>query len=164
MGVSGSGKSTVAQALAQTLGWCFVEGDAFHSADNHAKMQAGIPLTDGDRASWLDALGGQLTLHARQGVLLSCSALKLSYRDQLRRRVPGLRFIWLDVGRDLAQARVAGRGAAHFFPATLIDSQFQALEPPLGEPGLLRVAGDAALADILETATRWLHARNHESI
>jgi gluconokinase len=164
MGVSGSGKSTVAQALAQMLVWRFVEGDTFHSAGNHAKMQAGIPLTDADRASWLDALGAQLALYEKEGVLLSCSALKLQYREQLRSYVPGLRFIWLDVDRDMAAARVAGRGAAHFFPATLIDSQFLALEPPAGEPGLLRIAGDIPLPDIIQTATRWLHARDHESI
>ncbi|MFW7340638.1 gluconokinase [Pollutimonas sp. H1-120] len=164
MGVSGSGKSTVAEALAQALGWQFIEGDAFHSAVNHAKMQAGIPLTDADRASWLDALGAQLALAVEEGVLLSCSALKLNYRERLRGCVPGLRFIWLDVNRDMAAARVAGRGAAHFFPATLIDSQFQALEPPVDEPGLLRIAGDIPLPDIIQTATRWLQARPHEDI
>lgn len=164
MGVSGSGKSTVAHALAQALGWKFIEGDTFHSAGNHAKMQAGIPLTDADRVSWLDALGTQLALHEKEGVLLSCSALKRHYRERLRACVTGLRFIWLDVDRDMAEARVAGRGAAHFFPATLIDSQFLALEPPVGEPGLLRIAGDIPLPDIIQTATRWLHTSNHESI
>jgi gluconokinase len=164
MGVSGSGKSTVAQALAQTLEWRFIEGDSFHSAGNHAKMQAGIPLTDADRVSWLDALGAQLALYENEGVLLSCSALKRQYRQRLRGCVPGLRFIWLDVDRDMAAARVAARGAAHFFPATLIDSQFLALEPPAGEPGLLRIAGDIPLPDIIRTAMHWLHASNHESI
>src|SRR3546814_9838128 len=87
MGVSGSGKSTIAQALAKTLGWQFIEGDDFHSASNHAKMQAGIALTDADRASWLAALGEQLARNADAGVLISCSALKLVYRAHDRKSV-----------------------------------------------------------------------------
>src|SRR5690606_5692097 len=98
------------------LQWHFVEGDAFHSDSNRTKMQAGIPLTDADRRSWLDVLGHELLAGKNEGVVLSCSALKQAYRQQLRDFVPDLRFVWLDVARNAAQARVASRGNAHFFP------------------------------------------------
>ncbi|TKR56630.1 gluconokinase [Allopusillimonas ginsengisoli] len=159
MGVSGSGKSTAGQRLAEQLSWQFIEGDTFHSPANHKKMHAGIPLTDDDRASWLDALGAQLRLHAGPGVVLSCSALKQRYRDRLRSCVPNLAFVWLDIGREAAATRVASRGALHFFPAALIDSQFQALEPPSNEPGMLRIDADLPLDEIIPTAVRWLAHR-----
>lgn len=159
MGVSGSGKSSVGQRLAEQLGWQFIEGDAFHSLENHEKMHAGIPLTDGDRASWLAALGAQLAQYAGSGVVLSCSALKHRYRDQLRACAPELVFVWLDIGRDAAANRVAGRGALHFFPAALIESQFQALEPPANEPGLLRIDAEQPLDEIIPTAVHWLAQR-----
>lgn len=161
MGVSGSGKSTVGEILAQRHGWVFVEGDAFHSDQNHAKMRAGIPLTDEDRLSWLEALGQELARHAGLGVVLSCSALKRAYRQTLRAYVPDLMFIWLEVGREAAAQRVAGRGASHFFPATLIDSQFAALEPPHDEAGLLHLDSERPLDDILHTATDWLQGPPH---
>ena len=164
MGVSGSGKSTVGQLLAQALDWTFIEGDAFHSPANCTKMEAGIALTDADRASWLDVLGQQLSLHHTQGVVLSCSALKAKYRDQLRQHVPTLCFIWLKLERNAAQTRVAARGASHFFPPALIDSQFQTLEPPVDEVALLPIDGDNALSDIIQTSLQWLHARQHESL
>lgn len=156
MGVSGSGKSTVAHALSETLGWHFVEGDAFHSAQSQEKMKAGVPLTDEDRAAWLDVLAHELALHCDTGVVLSCSALKQRYRQHLRNHVHGLRFIWLDVGRATAAQRVSGRGQAHFFPAALIDSQFQALEPPHNELDLLHIDGEAPLVTIMSSAQRWL--------
>lgn len=161
MGVSGSGKSTVASMLGEQFGWQFIEGDAFHSAENHAKMRAGIALTDADRSAWLEILGRQLSLNVAQGAVLSCSALKLRYRNQLRRHVPALGFVWLDISREAARARVAGRGARHFFPANLIDSQFQALEPPSDESGLLRIDAEKSLTEILETATLWLRTRHY---
>lgn len=163
MGVSGSGKSTVSEILAQRHGWVFVEGDAFHSAQNHAKMRAGTPLTDEDRLSWLEALGRELARHSEHGVVLSCSALKRAYRQQLRAHVPDLAFIWLEVGRDAAAERVAGRGESHFFPATLIDSQFAALEPPHDEAGLLHLDSEQPLDHILARACDWLQRRPHAS-
>ncbi len=159
MGVSGSGKSTVGELLARRHGWTFIEGDAFHSDQNHAKMRSGIPLTDEDRRSWLEALGRELARHAAGGVVLSCSALKRAYRQLLRAYVPDLTFIWLEVGREAAAQRVAGRGASHFFPATLIDSQFAALEPPHDEAGLLHLDSERPLDDILHTAADWLQRR-----
>ncbi|WP_345796492.1 gluconokinase [Castellaniella sp. MT123] len=163
MGVSGSGKSTVGEILARRQHWTFVEGDAFHSEQNHAKMRTGIPLTDEDRHSWLESLGRELARHAPDGVVLSCSALKRTYRQRLRDHVPDLAFIWLDVGRDAAAQRVAGRGASHFFPATLIDSQFAALEPPVDEAGLLHLDSEQPLDHILASACDWLQRRPHAS-
>ncbi|NYT45723.1 gluconokinase [Alcaligenaceae bacterium] len=156
MGVSGCGKTTIGQLLAHHLGWQFVEGDAFHSDDNRTKMQAGIPLTDADRHSWLNVLGRELAAGKDAGVVLSCSALKRAYRQQLRDFVPDLRFVWLDVARDAAQTRVASRGNAHFFPATLIDNQFQTLEPPDQESRLLRVDGQDPPINIVQSAALWL--------
>jgi gluconokinase len=161
MGVSGSGKSTVGEMLARRQDWAFVEGDAFHSAENHAKMRAGVPLTDEDRASWLEALGRELVRRAAGGVVLSCSALKRAYRRQLRAHVPGLAFIWLEVGRDAAHRRVAGRGDRHFFPATLIDSQFATLEPPHDETGLLHLDSERPLEELLAHAAEWLQRNPH---
>ena len=157
MGISGCGKSTLGAQLAQRLHWTFVEGDAFHGERNHAKMRAGIPLTDEDRAAWLDALGHELARHAAGGVILSCSALKRAYRQLLRTYVPGLAFIWLEVGRDAAHQRVAQRGDLHFFPTTLIDSQFATLEPPHDEAGLLHLDSERPVEDLLAHAARWLH-------
>jgi gluconokinase len=99
-------------------------------------MRDGIALTDEHRAEWLDRLGTQLRLHAG-GAVLTCSALKASYRDRLRAAAPGLRFAWLDLDRAAAQVRVAQR-LGHFFPAGLVATQFDALEPPLDEAGVLR--------------------------
>ncbi len=161
MGVSGSGKSTVGEMLARRQGWAFVEGDAFHSEGNHAKMRAGVPLTDEDRESWLEALGRELARHAADGVVLSCSALKRAYRRRLRGHVPGLAFIWLEVGRDAAHRRVAGRGDRHFFPATLIDSQFATLEPPHDETGLLHLDSERPLEELLAHAAEWLQRNPH---
>ncbi|MFC4298871.1 gluconokinase [Castellaniella hirudinis] len=161
MGVSGCGKSTVGDMLARRQHWAFVEGDAFHSAENHAKMRAGVPLTDEDRASWLAALGQELARRAADGVVLSCSALKRAYRQQLRAHVPGLVFIWLEVGRDAAHQRVAGRGDRHFFPTTLIDSQFATLEPPHDEAGLLHLDSERPLEELLAHAAAWLQRNPH---
>jgi len=161
MGVSGSGKSTVGERLALRQGWIFIEGDAFHSKQNHAKMQAGTPLTDEDRESWLEALGRELARHAAAGVVLSCSALKRAYRQRLRAHVPDLAFIWLEVGRDEARQRVASRGERHFFPAALIDSQFAALEPPHDEAGLLHLDSEHPLEALLAQAAEWLQRNPH---
>jgi gluconokinase len=156
MGVSGSGKSTVADLLSEQLGWQFIEGDAFHSDANRAKMHAGIALTDTDRTTWLEQLGQQLAGGMATGVILSCSALKLAYRNQLRAHAPGLRFVWLDLSKQAAQQRIAARGAQHFFSPALIDSQYQTLEPPSDEAGVLRVDAENAVADIVQVAAVWL--------
>lgn len=155
MGVSGCGKSSLAAAVAQAEGWVLIEGDEFHSDSNRDKMRRGVPLTDADRAGWLDALGAQLQAHAG-GAVLSCSALKRAYRDRLRAALPGLRFAFLEISHDEALARVSSR-AAHFFNASLVDDQFATLEPPLGEPGVLRLDATWPLATLQQRVSAWLH-------
>lgn len=155
MGVAGCGKSSLAQAVASKLNWPLVEGDDFHPAENQAKMRQGIALTDEDRAGWLDALGAQLQAHP-QGVLLTCSALKKAYRDRLRAASPGLRFVFLDIGRAQAHARVAARAAEHLFPPSLVDSQFATLEAPLGEVGVLQVQATEPIATLSALVRDWM--------
>ncbi|WP_280155087.1 gluconokinase [Piscinibacter sp. XHJ-5] len=155
MGVAGCGKSSVAAAVAADAGLPLVEGDDFHPPGNRQKMTVGVPLTDADRVEWLTTLGEQLRAYP-DGVVLTCSALKRAYRDRLRAASPGLRFVFLDIPRDEALRRVAGRGAAHFFSADLVDSQFATLEPPLGEPGVLRVDARAPLEDLRRDVCAWL--------
>lgn len=142
MGVSGCGKSQLGAAIAQALGLPLIEGDEFHSDANRSRMSTGKPLTDADRAHWLDELGQQLQQHPG-GAVLTCSALKRAYRDRLRAAAPGLRFAWMDISRADAEKRVMHR-QSHFFPPGLVGSQFDALEPPLHEIGVLRL--DALLA------------------
>jgi gluconokinase len=129
MGVSGSGKTTVGEQLADRLGWEFADADDFHSATNVAKMQAGTPLTDADRAEWLRAIAAWIDEHIASGKdsVVTCSALKRGYRDLLRR--PEVLFVYLDGDRELIARRMAAR-RGHFFPAALLDSQFRDLEPP----------------------------------
>ncbi|GAA2902728.1 gluconokinase [Streptosporangium fragile] len=128
MGVTGSGKTTVGAALAQRLRVPFADGDDFHSEANVAKMSAGIPLDDGDRMPWLRAVGAWLAGHAATGGVASCSALRRSYRDILRRSAPAVRFVHLHGGIEVVRRRVADR-PGHFMPASLVISQFETLEP-----------------------------------
>ncbi len=155
MGVAGCGKSSVAAAVAADAGLPLIEGDDFHPPGNREKMSAGVPLTDADRADWLATLAAQLRAHP-DGLVLTCSALKRAYRDTLRAASPGLRFVFLDIARDEAQLRVAGRGSAHFFSADLVDSQFATLESPVGEPHVLRVDALAPVADLRREVSAWL--------
>lgn len=155
MGVSGCGKSRVGAAIALRLGLPLVEGDEFHSEANRALMQRGIALTDAHRADWLDQLG--LELQRRPGgAVLTCSALKRAYRDRLRGASPGLRFAWLDLDPQSAQARVAQR-PSHFFPAGLVATQFEALEAPTSEAGVLRLDALWAPEAIAERVVRWMN-------
>lgn len=133
MGVCGAGKSTVGRALAARLGCAFAEGDAFHPKENVAKMAAGEPLTDADRAPWLDALADHLDgwQTAGQNGVLACSALKRAYREVLAAPAPALRFLYLKGAPELLRARLAAR-RDHYMPPTLLDSQLATLE----EPGL----------------------------
>jgi gluconokinase len=130
MGVCGCGKSTVGAALAAAMGWPFFDADEFHPPANVAKMAAGIPLTDEDRAPWLDRLAAEMGGIERAGgsAVLACSALKAAYRERLA--VAGdVRFVHLKGDRATIAARVAAR-TDHYMPAALVDSQFAALEPP----------------------------------
>ena len=155
MGVAGCGKSSLASAVAADAGLPLVEGDDFHPTGNLEKMSAGVALTDADRVDWLQTLDQQLRAHP-DGVVLTCSALKRAYRDTLRAASPGLRFVFLDISREDAQRRVAARGSAHFFSANLVDNQFATLEPPVGEPHVLRVDALAPLADLRREVGAWL--------
>ncbi len=134
MGVSGAGKSTVGAALAQRLGVPFVDADTLHPPANVAKMAAGEPLSDDDRYPWLERVGGWLAGHPA-GVV-SCSALKREYRDQLRAHCPRVEFLHLDGSPEEIGRRAAGR-SGHFMPAALLSSQFDTLEPlDIDEPGV----------------------------
>lgn len=155
MGVAGCGKSSLGVAVAQQLGLPIVEGDDHHSAGSLDKMQRGIALTDADRAGWLAALGLQLQRYP-QGLVLTCSALKRIYRDQLRQAAPGLSFVYLDISREQAAARVAARASAHFFSSSLVDSQFATLEVPTVEAGVLRVDALLPLSSLQTRVCDWL--------
>ena len=155
MGVAGCGKSSLGAAVAQATGLALVEGDDFHSPANRAKMSQGIALTDADRDGWLGVLGEQLRAHP-QGLVLTCSALKRSYRERLRLAAPGLRFVFLDIPREQSQARVLARAQQHFFSTTLVDSQFATLENPTGEAGVLRVDAMKPLAALQAEVCQWL--------
>ena len=126
-GVSGCGKSTIGRALAERIDWPFLEADDFHSESCKAKMAAGEPLDDADRAPWLVALNAELM--RRAPVVLACSALKQSYRDRLSEGLDVV-FVWIELTRELALERVGNR-PDHFMPASLVDSQFEAAEAPM---------------------------------
>jgi gluconokinase len=151
MGVSGSGKTTVGEAIAKLRGVDFIDGDDLHSVEARAKMTAGIPLTDEDRAPWLDRIGHALADVAvyPEGVVVACSALRRAYRDRLRGIVgPSLRFLFLKGDKALMRSRVAER-KGHYMPASLIDSQFAALESPEAESDVVTLAADADLSRVL---------------
>lgn len=128
MGVSGCGKSTVGALLAQALGAEFLDADEFHPAENVAKMAAGVPLTDADRKPWLDRLNAELA--KRKNAVLACSALKESYRAILAAGID-CRFVHLRGPIELVRARMENR-SHRYMPASLLESQFAALEPPAG--------------------------------
>ncbi|MBC7720170.1 MAG: gluconokinase [Chitinophagaceae bacterium] len=159
MGVAGCGKSSLGVAVAQRLGLPIVEGDDHHSASNLSKMQRGVALTDADRAGWLATLGLQLQHHP-DGLVLTCSALKRAYRDQLRLASPGLYFVYLDISREQAAIRVAARASSHFFSTSLVDSQFATLEVPTGEAGVLRVDALQPLTTLKAQVCDWLIHQN----
>ncbi|KQX77452.1 gluconokinase [Streptomyces sp. Root1310] len=128
MGVAGTGKTTIGPLLAARLGVPYAEGDDFHPQANIDKMSAGTPLDDDDRRPWLDAIGGWADARAGLGGVVSCSALKRSYRDRLRATAPGVVFVHLAGDRALIEDRMAHR-QGHFMPTALLDSQFATLQP-----------------------------------
>jgi carbohydrate kinase (thermoresistant glucokinase family) len=129
MGVSGCGKSTLGQALAQALGVPYIEGDELHPPDNVALMAAGTPLTDDDRAGWLDRIGERLVQARDTGAVVTCSALRRLFRDRLRAAAPALRLVYLHGPPALLAERI-GQRTGHYMPATLLPSQLQTLEAP----------------------------------
>lgn len=157
MGVSGSGKSTVGQMLAERWDVPFIEGDTLHSTTSVAKMAAGVPLDDADRFPWLDRVGEAMTTAAAsgRGAVVSCSALKLAYRDRLRATAgPHLRFAMLDLRREVLETRM-GERVGHYMPTSLLDSQLRTLEHPAGETDVLIVDGEAPLSEITDAICRW---------
>lgn len=159
MGVSGAGKSTVAEALVTATGWTFVEGDELHSDANRAAMAAGRPLRDADRWPWLRRIAawvGDQEVAGRDAVL-TCSALRRTYRDLLRDGHPSVWFAHLVAPPDLLAERIAGR-RGHYMPASLLDSQLDTLEPLADdEPGVtvdVRQGSAAVVADVLQALGR----------
>jgi len=157
MGVAGCGKSSFAAALSQALGWQLIEGDEFHPLENVNKMRAGVPLTDEDRAGWLDVLADELVRRGPYAVL-TCSALKKAYRDRLRQSVPALRFVHLDLTREQSVARVTQR-PGHYFQPALVDSQFAALEKPVDEAGVFTADATQSIETIQAQVCAWLQAK-----
>ncbi|SHM91521.1 gluconate kinase, SKI family [Pseudomonas asturiensis] len=156
MGVSGCGKSAVGAEIALKSGGRLIEGDAFHPPANIEKMSAGTPLNDQDRAGWLTRLGEELAASLARGEhpVLTCSALKLIYRQRLRDAVPGLGFVFLELTKELAVERCSHR-PGHFMPASLVDSQFATLEAPYGEPLTLVVDATQSIEQIGTQAAAW---------
>lgn len=158
MGVAGSGKSLVGEALAKRLGWRFIEGDELHPAANVARMAAGRPLTDHDRQGWLDAIGARIAAAVAEGTgaVAACSALKRAYRERLRGWCSGIVFVHLDIDPETARSRVGAR-KGHFMPASLVDSQFATLEPPSEDEAALILDGtlpvEAIVARVAAAAT-----------
>lgn len=153
MGVAGCGKSSLGQGCAAALGQPLLEGDDYHSEANINKMRGGLALTDDDRWAWLDTLGDRLAALPEGGVL-TCSALRQRYRDRLRAAVPGLRFVFLELTPEEARRRVAAR-PQHLFPVSLVDSQFQTLEDPRAEAGVLTLDATRPLADLTSAVVNW---------
>jgi gluconokinase len=161
MGVSGSGKTTIGALLAGRLGWPYAEADDFHPPSNVAKMAAGHPLTDEDRWPWLDAIGDWIDERraAGESAVVTCSALKRSYRDFLRRDRPEVYLVYLDGSQALIAERMLAR-QGHFFTAEMLESQFAALEPPAPDEDTLTVPVTASPEEIVEEilvglARRW---------
>ena len=153
MGVTGCGKTEVGRQLAARLGARFIEGDSLHPPENIARMSAGIPLTDTDRAGWLDRIACEIAsaTAAGEAAVAACSALKRSYRDRLRAPNPGLVFIFLDIDRETALHRVAAR-KGHFMPASLVDSQFADLEPPTPDERALALDASYSIGELVSAA------------
>ena len=157
MGVSGCGKSTVGRLLAALLDVHYVEGDELHPPDNVARMAAGVPLTDADRHGWLQEVAGQLANATSRelGVVVSCSALKRRYRDELRAAAPDLRFVHLQGAPALLQQRLQAR-RGHYMPASLLQSQLDTLEPPAADEPALSLSIEAPPQQLAADAERWL--------
>lgn len=157
MGVSGSGKSTIGEALAKRLRWRFEDGDAFHPPSNVAKMKAGHPLNDDDRRPWLEAIAAEIerVAAARDHVIIACSALKRAYRDILIHGRGDTRIVFLDGSEDLIATRLQKR-KGHFMPPGLLASQFAALEVPAPDEHVISVSIAADVEAIVDDIVRKL--------
>lgn len=155
MGVSGSGKTSVGIAIADALGFSFLEGDTLHPESNVKKMASGVPLTDEDRWPWLDKIGVELA-KAEKGIVVSCSALKLIYRERLRQEAGGpLAFIFLDGSAEILRGHMSKR-TGHFMPVVMLDSQLATLEPPTGEHLVFRQDVVNPVDQIVRASVHWL--------
>jgi gluconokinase len=165
MGVSGSGKSTVAATLVDRLGWEFAEGDDFHPAANVEKMRAGHPLDDDDRWPWLRSLAAWIGEHERAGrnVVVTCSALKRSYRDLLCDGHPSVWFAHVTADPDLIRERIEHR-TGHYMPASLLDSQLATLEPLADDEPGARISGAAPPAAVVDELLAVLDAERGLSL
>ena len=158
MGVSGSGKSTVAAGIAEALGLAFVDGDGLHSPESVALMQAGTPLTDAERWPWLGRIAARLADAERDppGLVVACSALRRAYRDRIRAGAPGVRFVFLDGPAEVIAARLSGR-SGHYMPASLLASQMQTLERPgADEPDVQRLEIERPVGEVIAAAVHAL--------
>ncbi|WP_127169388.1 MULTISPECIES: gluconokinase [Xanthomonas] len=153
MGVSGSGKTTIAQALAAHYGYRFLDADDYHSVAARAQMAAGQPLTDAMRLPWVELLAATLRdcVQAGESVVLAFSGLRGTHRQLLRRSGIPLRFVFLHAAPHVIAARLSAR-AGHFMPASLLDSQLQTLELPLDEADVVSVDVDATVAEVVQDA------------
>jgi len=151
MGVCGCGKTTVGKVLAERLGWEFVEGDSFHSQANIAKMSRGVALDDADRWPWLKTLADEITrrIDEQRPMVLACSALKQAYRDVLQVDGEQVRFVFLEGSRQLIAERL-NRRQGHYMPASLLESQFTALEPPRDAEGMTVIPADQSVDEIAQ--------------
>jgi len=158
MGVSGSGKTTISQALAARTGFAEADGDDYHPAANVEKMKAGIPLTDDDRWPWLSAIASAIDRYADDNmpVIIACSALKRSYRDVLVHGRNDVRIVYLKGSADLIAQRLKQR-SGHFMPPQLLDSQISTLEPPQPGEHMLTVDIDAPVECIVDKIIAALH-------
>jgi gluconokinase len=159
MGVSGSGKSTTAEEVVRRLGWDFAEGDDFHPPANVEKMRAGHPLDDEDRWPWLRTLAAWIGEHEQAGrsVVVTCSALKRSYRDLLCDGHPSVWFAHVTADADLIRERLQHR-SGHYMPASLLDSQLATLEPLQDDEPGARISGAGAPDDVVESLLTTLDA------
>jgi gluconokinase len=160
MGVSGSGKSTVGQLLAEELRCSFIEGDDFHGDGNIAKMQAGLPLNDADRWPWLERIGqaAQLAIAKDRIVVVSCSALKKAYRDRLGAAIGApTAFVLLEVGQAELLTRLENRNE-HFMPASLLHSQLELLERPGSDENALILNAGASPTELSKSIREWLRS------
>jgi gluconokinase len=157
MGVSGSGKSTIADRLAERLGWTYEDGDRFHPAGNVAKMSAGQPLTDEDRRPWLQAIADEIDRVCEAGgrAVIACSALKRVYRDILVHERNDVRIVYLNGTQQLIADRLSQR-KGHFMPPGLLASQFKTLEPPERNENPVTVSIDASVDAIVDDVIRQL--------
>ena len=158
MGVSGSGKSTIADHLAERLGWRYEDGDGFHPASNVAKMSAGQPLADADRWPWLQAIADEIDRLSADGerAVIACSALKRAYRDILVHGRDDVRVVLLDGTQDLIAARLAAR-KGHFMPPGLLASQFKTLERPGANERPIIVSIDVPVEAIVDDIVNQLN-------